>query len=63
MKVYVVQKYLNDYPENGGGFQGVDCIFDSKEKAEEYCNLNCFFEDYKTDDGKIYYRWFECEVK
>ena len=33
MKVYVVEEYLNDYPENGGGFQGIAAVFDSMSAA------------------------------
>ena len=43
MKVYVVEEYLNDWPENGGGFQGIAAVFDSQEKAEEYCKPLCLF--------------------
>lgn len=59
MKVYVVEEYLNDYPENGGGFQGIVAIFNSKEKAEEYCNPSWILEDY----GDTYYKWYEYEIK
>ena len=61
MKVYVVEEYLNDYPENGGGYQGVACVFDSKEKAEEYCKPLCLFED--GEKGETYYEYVECEVE
>ena len=55
MKVYVVEEYLNDYPENGGGFQRIVAVFDSKEKAEEYCRPLCLFEDYEVDEREWYY--------
>ena len=63
MKVYVVEEYLNDWPENGGGFQGIAAVFDSKEKAEEYCQPPCLFEDYEAAEGETYYEWYEYEVK
>ena len=44
MKVYVVEEYLNDYPENGGGFRGIAAVFDSQEKAEEYCSHLVFLK-------------------
>ena len=63
MKVYVVEEYLNDYPENGGGFQRIVAVFDSQEKAEEYCRPLCLFEDYETDEREYYYEWGEYEVE
>ena len=63
MKVYVVEEYLNDYPENGGGFQRIAAVFDSKEKAEEYCRPLCLFEDYETDEHEWYYEYGEYEVE
>ena len=63
MKVYVVEEYLNDYPENGGGFQGIVAVFNAQEKAEEYCKQLCLFEDYKTAEGETYYEWGEYEVE
>lgn len=63
MKVYVVEEYLNDYPENGGGFRGIAAVFDSQEKAEEYCKPPCLFEDYEAAEGEIYYEWYEYEVE
>ena len=61
MKVYVVEEYLNDYPENGGGYRGVAAVFDSKEKAEEYCKPLCLFGD--CEIGETYYEYVECEVE
>ena len=63
MKVYVVEEYLNDWPENGGGFQGIAAVFDSQEKAEEYCKPLCLFEDYEAAEGETYYEWHEYEVE
>ena len=63
MKVYVVEEYLNDYLENGGGLQGVAAVFDSQEKAEEYCKPPCPEGDEAADDEEIYYEWYEYEVK
>lgn len=63
MKVYVVEEYLNDYPENGGGFQRIAAVFTSKEKAKEYCKPPCLFEDYEPADGETYYEYVECEVE
>lgn len=63
MKVYVVEEYLNDWPENGGGFQGIAAVFDSQEKADEYCKPPCLFEDYEPAEGETYYEWYEYEVE
>jgi len=63
MKVYVIEEYLNDYPENGGGFQGIVAVFDAQEKAEEYCKQLCLFEDYEVAEGETYYEWGEYEVE
>ena len=63
MKVYVVEEYLNDYPENGGGFQGIAAVFTDKAKAIEFCKPLCLFEDDEPADGETYYEYVECEVK
>ena len=63
MKVYVVEEYLNDYPENGGGFQKIAAVFANKAEAIEFCQRLYLFEDYEPADGEIYYEYVECEVK
>ena len=62
MKVYVVEEFLNDYPENGGGFQGIVAVFTDKAKAIEFCKPQSLFEDYELTDGETYYEYVECEV-
>lgn len=63
MKVYVVYCWLNDYPESGGGFQGVEHIFASEEKAIDYCRPPCLFEDYEPNEGEYYYTYEAIEVE
>ena len=62
MTVYVVERYYNDYVENGGGYQGIEGIFTSEEKAKEFYNSthNLFGE---IEDEAIYYEYFAMEVQ
>jgi hypothetical protein len=62
MKVYVVEEFLNEDPENGGGFQGIAAVFTDKAKAIEFCKPQSLFEDYELADGETYYEYVECEV-
>ena len=61
MKVYVVEEYLNSYPD--GGYQGIAAVFDSKEKAEKYCKSSYLFENFEVPEGGTYYGWYEYEVE
>lgn len=36
MRVYIILETYNEYPESGGGLQGVAGVFASLENAEEY---------------------------
>lgn len=63
MKVYVVEEYLNDYPENGGGYQGIAAVFTDKTKAIEFCKPLCLFENDEHMEGETYYEYVECEVE
>ena len=63
MKVYVVEEYLNDYPENGGGFRGIAAVFAEEEKAKEFCQPPSLFDDYEPAEGEIYYEYGEWEVE
>jgi len=54
---------LNDYPENGGGFQGIAAVFTDEAKAIEFCKPPCLFEDYEPADGETYYEYVECEAR
>lgn len=37
MNVYVILENYNDYPENGGGLQGVVGVYNTQEEAEKIC--------------------------
>ena len=63
MKVYIVKEYLNDYPENGGGYQCIAAVFADEAKAIEFCKPPCLFEDYVPAEGETYYKYVECEVE
>ena len=55
MKVYLVFVDLDDYPENGGGLQGVDKIFKDKAKAVAYAKEKNLFFGNCGDRGEFHY--------
>ena len=64
MKVYVVECHLNDWPDNGGGFQGIVGVYDSEKKAKEFLPVpNLFGEIPEPGEGEIYYEYYEYEVE
>lgn len=44
MKVYIVEEYLNDYPENGGGYQGIAAVFTDKSKQLNFVSRRAFLK-------------------
>ena len=63
MKVYVVEEYINDYEENGGGYQGIAHIFSDEKKAQEFCAPPCLFPDWEPDEGEVYFKYYGMEVE
>ena len=59
MKVYVVEHYIDDYPDNGGGCQGVECVFATEEQAKEFCTPIDLFGELMIEEGDHYYIYHE----
>ncbi len=58
MKVYVVLHTIDDWPEEGGGLQGIEAIFESAEGAAQFIRTKKAEEkgtNYYGDDYDQYY--------
>lgn len=55
MKVYVVLRNVDDWPEDGGGLQGIEAIFESAEGAAQFIHARKAAEK-AEQEGNDYYR-------